>query len=76
MNRLLTFTLLATLLALAACGCGAQVSGESIATVKTAAQLDSAISRSNLPGARVVGGAMRVTGRAAHRSSSLDSLQY
>ncbi len=76
MNRLLTLTFLAILVVLAACGCGAQVSGESLATVKTAAQLDSAISRSNLPGASVVGGAMRVTGRAARRSSSLDSLQF
>ena len=51
------------------------VSGDSIATVKTAAQIDSAIARSSLPGSRVVSGAMRMTGRAAHRASSLDSLQ-
>ena len=76
MKRFLTLTMLAIVLVLAACGCGAQVSGDSIATVKSAAQIDSAIARSQLPGARVVGGMMRVTGRAAHRSSSLDSLQY
>jgi len=75
MNRVLTLTLVTIVLVLAACGCGAQVSGDSIATVKTAAQIDSAIARSSLPGSRVVSGAMRMTGRAAHRASSLDSLQ-
>lgn len=75
MNRILALTCLTILLVLAACGCGAQVSGESLATVKTAAQLDSAIARSSLPGASVVSGAMRVTGRAAHRASSFDTLQ-
>ena len=75
MNRLLTLSLLVTLLVLAVCGCGAQVSGDSLATVKTAAQIDSAIARSSLPGASVVSGAMRVTGRAAQRASSFDTLQ-
>jgi hypothetical protein len=75
MNRLLTLSFLTILLVLAACGCGAQVSGDSLATVKTAAQLDSAIARSSLPGASVVSGAMRVTGRAARRASSFDTLQ-
>jgi hypothetical protein len=41
MNRLLTLSLLTILLVLAVCGCGAQVSGDSLATVKTAAQIDS-----------------------------------
>ena len=40
MNRYLTLSLLVTLLVLAVCGCGAQVSGDSLATVKTAAQID------------------------------------
>ena len=76
MNRLLALAVLAIVLVLAACGCGAQVSGDSLATVKTAAQIDSAIARSHLPGSGVVGGAMRISGRAARRSSSVDSLQY
>jgi hypothetical protein len=75
MSRFLMLSLLVTLLVLAACGCGAQVSGDSLATVKTAAQIDSAIARSSLPGANVVSGAMRVTGRAAQRASSFDTLQ-
>jgi hypothetical protein len=66
------------LLVLAACGCGAQVSGdavESARNVRTAAQMDTAIARSSLPGAGVVDRALRESGRQGTRAASLDSLR-
>jgi len=66
---------LVLLLACSVWGCGAQVSGEALATARTAAQLDTTIARSSLPGARVVDRAMRESGRQGQRATSLDSLQ-
>lgn len=63
------------LLALAACGCGAQVSGDSLASARTEAQLDSTIARSSLPGAGVVDRAMRESGRQGERAAAMDSLR-
>ena len=57
MNARMRLAWLAVAFLLAACGCGAQVSGdavESARTARTAAQLDTAIARSSLPGAAVV----------------------
>ena len=65
----------AGLLALATCGCGAQVSGDSLARARTAADLDTAIARSNLPGAGVAGRAMRESARQGDRTALLDSLR-
>ena len=65
-------------LLLAACGCGAQVSGEaveSVRTARTAAQMDTAIARSSLPGARVVDRALRESGRQGSRAASMDTLR-
>ena len=66
---------LAVVLALAACGCGAQVSGDSLAGARTAADLDTAMARSSLPGAGVVDRAMRESGRQGERTAALDSLR-
>ena len=65
-------------LLLAACGCGAQVSGEaveSVRTARTAAQMDTAIARSSLPGARVVDRALQESGRQGSRAAAMDTLR-
>jgi hypothetical protein len=43
------------------------------ASTLTEAQRDSAIARSSLPGADVVGRAMQVSGREARRAAAMDS---
>ena len=65
----------AGLLALASCGCGAQVSGDSLAGARPVADVDTAIARSSLPGAGVAGRAMRESARQADRTALLDSLR-
>ena len=57
------------LLVLAGCSKGA----ERPASTLTEAQRDSAIARSSLPGADVVGRAMQVSGREARRAGSMDA---
>ena len=69
---MLALTLL--LLTIAACSCGAQVSGESLAGARTQADLDSALARSSLPGSGVAR-AVRETGRQRARTALLDSLR-
>ncbi len=78
MNARRALALLAFVLLLVACGCGAQVSGdavESARTARTASQLDTAIARSSLPGAGVVDRALSESGRQGQRAASLDSLR-
>lgn len=78
MNARQGLTLFSFVLLLVACGCGAQVSGdavESASTARTAAQLDTAIARSSLPGAGVVDRALGESGRQGARAASLDSLR-
>ena len=60
----------ALLLVLAGCSKGA----DKPASTLTEAQRDSAIARSGLPGADVVGRAMQASGREERRAEKLDSL--
>jgi hypothetical protein len=53
---------------------GCSRSAERPASTLTEAQRDTAIARSVLPGASVVGRAMQVSGREARRATSMDSL--
>lgn len=64
--------LIAALACLALGGCSR--SAERPASTLTEAQRDTAISRSVLPGASVVGRALQVSGREASRATSMDSL--
>lgn len=66
------FPLVAALALLAVAGCSH--SADRPASTLTEAQRDTAIARSSLPGAGVVGRAMQVSGREAHRATSMDSL--
>ena len=78
MNARMRLAWLAVAFLLAACGCGAQVSGdavESARTARTAAQLDTAIARSSLPGATVVDRALRESGRQGSRAAAMDTLR-
>ena len=61
------FTLVATLT-------GCSHSAERPASTLTEAQRDSAIARSSLPGADVVGRAMQASGREARRAAGMDTL--
>ena len=63
---------LAALTALAGCSRHA----ERPASTLTEAQRDSAIARSSLPGADVVGRAMQVSGKEARRATAMDSLTH
>lgn len=53
---------------------GCSRAAERPASTLTEAQRDTAIARSILPGASVVGRAMQVSGREARRATSMDSL--
>ncbi len=52
---------------------GCSRSAERPASTLTEAQRDSAIARSSLPGADVVGRAMQASGREARRAAAMDS---
>ncbi len=65
--------LLLLLLASLTAGC-AKSGAEKPASTLTEAQRDSAIARSSLPGASVVGRALDVSGRAATRAAGMDTL--
>ena len=64
--------LLAALTLFAVAGCSR--SADRPASTLTEAQRDTAIARSLLPGAGVVGRAMQASGREARRATSMDSL--
>ena len=57
-----------------AAGCSSHASEQRPASRLTEAQRDSAIARSNLPGARVVDRALAVSGREAAHAAALDTL--
>ena len=61
-------------LALALPGCGAQLSGDVSSSTMTTAQRDSAIARSEIPGARSVKRALHGAARQADLEAKLDSL--
>ena len=66
-----TLVLLAASAALAGCS---KHAADKPASTLTEAQRDSAIARSSLPGADVVGRAMQANGREERRAEKLDSL--
>lgn len=70
MTRWFVLLAAASLAALAGCSKGA----ERPASTLTEAQRDTAISRSVLPGAGVVGRALQVSGRETQRAAGMDSL--
>jgi len=70
MTKRATLALALALLALSGCAKGA----ERPASTLSEAQRDSAIARSSLPGADVVGRAMQASGREARRAANMDSL--
>ena len=72
MNTRLALVVLVTL-GCACLGCGAQVGSEPPRALRTEAQIDTAIARSDLPGAAVVDRALRVSGEQADRAAALDS---
>jgi hypothetical protein len=67
---------LIALLVLAALAAGCSKPAERPASTLTEAQRDTALSRSSLPGADVVGRAMQVSGREAQRAGAMDSLTH
>ena len=69
MSRRPVLALVTLLVVLAGCSKHA----ERPASTLTEAQRDSAIARSSLPGADVVGRAMQVSGREARRSDNMDA---
>jgi hypothetical protein len=71
--RLVAIVALLALFALV--GCGAQGTVPSGSTLRTEAQIDTAIARSDLPGARTVDRALAVSGAQATRVAGLDSLR-
>ena len=67
-------TVLLALVCLAA-GCGSHASEHAPASRLTEAQRDTAIARSQIPGAAAVGRALDLGGREAKRAAQMDSLQ-
>lgn len=63
------------LLASLAAGCGSQPGDHAPASRLSEAQRDTAIARSEIPGAAAVGRALDVAGREAGHAAALDSLQ-
>ncbi len=63
------------LLAFVLAGCGAQVSGDVPVSSMSEAQRDSAIARSEIPGAAAVGRSYQAADRQAARNAALDSLR-
>ncbi len=70
-RRSLKYGLLGLALAMALAGCGAQE--QKPASTLTQAERDTALARSSLPGAVVVGRALDVSGQAADRAAGMDS---
>lgn len=56
-------------------GCGAHAGEQAPASRLTEAQRDTAIARSQIPGAAAVGRALAVAGREAAHAAQMDSLQ-
>ena len=67
--------LLVASLLLGAAGCGSHAGEHAPASRLSEAQRDTAIARSQIPGAAAVGRALDVAGREAAHSEQLDSLQ-
>jgi hypothetical protein len=67
--------LLGCVLACLAAGCGAHSSEHAPASRLTEAQRDTAIARSQIPGAAAVGRALAVAGRESAHAAQMDSLQ-
>ncbi len=63
------------LVSFALAGCGAQVSGDVPVSRMSEAQRDSAIARSEIPGAAAVGRSYQAADRQAARNAALDSLR-
>lgn len=70
----LVLVLISIMLAFAIAGCRSHAQDRASATHMTEGQRDSAIARSNLPGARVVDRALGVAGVEAAHSAALDTL--
>jgi hypothetical protein len=68
--------IITVLVLLAVAGCAGHSSTPKPVSTLTEAQRDSAIARSSLPGADVVGRALAVSGQSAGRSARLDSLSH
>jgi hypothetical protein len=66
--------LLLLVLACAMAGCGTHASDQAPASRLSEAQRDTAIARSQIPGAAAVGRALDVAGREAVHSAQVDSL--
>jgi hypothetical protein len=66
---------LACALAWVTAGCGAHAGEQAPASRLTEAQRDTAIARSQIPGARAVGRALDVAGREAAHAAQMDSMQ-
>jgi len=66
---------LAVIAALLLGGCGAQGSAPPGTTLRTEAQIDTALARSDLPGAGTVGRALDASGAQTSRVAGLDSLR-
>ena len=73
-RRGLVFVLALLALAVALPGCGAQFSGDVSSSTMTSAQRDSAIARSDIPGAKGVKRALHASARQADLEAKLDSL--
>ena len=65
---------LACLLACLSAGCGAHAGENAPASRLTEAQRDTAIARSQIPGAAAVGRALDVSGRESAHAAQMDSL--
>ena len=74
MNSLARTLLLAVSFLALAAGCAQHASEHRPASTLTEAQRDSAIARSSLPGAAVVGRALDVSGQGTNHAASMDSL--
>jgi hypothetical protein len=73
-HRRSAWMLLACVLAFLTAGCGTHSGEHAPASRLTEAQRDTAIARSQLPGAAAVGRALDVAGREAAHAAQIDSL--
>jgi len=75
MNAHRMLLLVVAMFALVVAGCGAQISGDVSSSTMTEAQRDSAIARSQIPGAKTVANTFKFANKTSRLTVDADSLE-
>ena len=75
MNKPRILILAVAMLALVVAGCGAQLSGDASTSTMSEAQRDSAIARSQIPGAKTVANTFKFAHKTSRLTADVDSLE-